>query len=111
MTLNLSNNTYKPFLKADQYPSNINVNSNHPKTIIKQVPKEVKLRIRNLSANEKIFQESSQIYMDALKNSGFREEFTYQEENIPNDINKENKKYSQKIEKEKLYGLTPLFVG
>ena len=110
VTLNLSNNTFKPFLKTDQYPSYINVNSNHPKTIIKQVPKAVNLRIRNLSANEKIFQESSKIYMDALKNSGFREEFTYQEENIPNDVNKENKKYSKKkIEKEKLYGLTPLF--
>ena len=49
--------------------------------------------------------------MDALKNTGFREEFTYQEENIPNDINKENNKYSKKkIEKEKLYGLTSLFV-
>ena len=84
--------------------------SNHRKTIIKQVPKAVKLKIRNLSANEKIFQESSKIYKDALKNSGFREEFTYQE-NISNDINKENKKYGQKIEKEKLYGLTPpLFV-
>ena len=36
---------------------------------------------------------------------------TYQEEKIPNDkilyINKENKKYSQKIEKEKWYGLNP----
>ena len=39
--------------------------------------------------------------MNALKNSGFRWEFTYQEENIPNDINKENKKYGRKIEKEK----------
>ena len=96
MTVNLSNNTYKPFLKTDQYPSYINVNSNHPKTIIKQVPKAVKLRIRNLPANEKIFQESSKIYMDALKDSGFREEFTYQEEHIPNDINKESKKYSKK---------------
>ena len=54
--LNLSNNTYSPFLKADQYPSYINVNSNHPKTIINQVPKAVNLRIRNLSAKEKIFQ-------------------------------------------------------
>ena len=77
VTLNLSNNISKPFLKADQYPSYINENSNHPKAIIKQVRKAVKLRIRNLSANEKIFQESSKIYMDALKNSGFREEFTY----------------------------------
>ena len=49
--------------------------------------------------------------MDALKNSGFREEFTYQEENIPNDINKEKiRSMVIKIEKEKLYGLTPLFV-
>ena len=89
MTLDLSNNTNKPLIKTDQYPSYINVNSNHPKTIIKQVPKAVNLRIRNLSANEKIFQESSKIYMDAIKNNGFRDEFTYQEENIPNDINKE----------------------
>ena len=77
-TLNLLDNTYKPFLKTDQYPSYISVNSNHPKTIIKQVTKAVKLRIRNLSAKEKIFQESSKIYKDALKNSGFWEEFTYQ---------------------------------
>ena len=54
--------------------------------------------------------------MEALKNCGFWEEFTYQEENIPNDkilyINKENKKYSKKkkTEKEKLYGLTPSFL-
>ena len=91
VTLDLSNNSYKLLIKTDQYTSYINVNSNHPKTIIKQVQKAVNLRIRNLSANEKIFQESSKIYMDALKNNGFRDEFTYQEENIPNDINKEKK--------------------
>ena len=65
VTQDLSNNTYKHFLKTDQYPSYINVNSNHPKTIIKQVPKAVKLRISNFSANEKIFQESRKIYTDA----------------------------------------------
>ena len=49
--------------------------------------------------------------MDPLKNSGFREEFTYHEKNIPNDINTEKKRSMViKIEKEKLYGLTPLFV-
>ena len=41
--------------------------------------------------------------MDALKSSGFREEFTYQEENIPNDINKEkNNKYGHKNRKRKI---------
>ena len=47
--------------------------------------------------------------MDALKNSSFREEFTYQEENIPNDINKENKKYSLKNRKRKIIWFNPTF--
>ena len=44
--------------------------------------------------------------MDALKNSGFREDFTYQKENIPNDINKE-KKYSKKNRKRKIIWFNP----
>ena len=47
--------------------------------------------------------------MDALKNSGFREVFTYQEENIPNDINKENKKYSEKNREWKIIWFNPAF--
>ena len=47
--------------------------------------------------------------MDALKNSGFREEFIYQEENIPNGINKENMKYSKKNRKRKIIGFHPTF--
>ena len=46
--------------------------------------------------------------MDALKNSGFKEGFTYLEENIPNDINKE-KMRSMIIKIEKENGLTPPF--
>ena len=109
VTLDLLNNSYKHFLKTDQYPSYINVNTNDLKTIIKQVLKAVKLRISNLSANEKIFQECNKIYMDVLKNSGFREEFTYQEENIPNDINKESKKCCQKNRKRKIIWFNPAF--
>ena len=53
VTLDLSNNTYKPFIKTDQSPSYININSNHSKAIIKQVPNVVNLRIRNLSQMRK----------------------------------------------------------
>ena len=75
VTLDLSNNSYKPFIKSNQNPSYINVNSNHPNNITKQIPIAVNLRIGNLSANEKIFKESSKRYIDALKNSGFKEDF------------------------------------
>ena len=110
VTLDLSNNSYKPFVKTDQHPSYINVNSNHPKNIIKQVPKAVKLRICKLSANLKIFKESSKMYIDALKNCGFKEEFRYLEENIPNDIIKEkNKKYDHKNRTRKIIWFNPPF--
>ena len=52
----------------------------------------------------------STVNIYAFRNSGLREEFTYQEENIPNDINKEkNKKYDHKNRKRKIIWLNPLF--
>ena len=69
--LNLSDNTCRPFLKTNWYPSYINVNSNHPSSIIKQVPKAVSTRIRRLLSNKKIFHESSQPYIEALKSWWF----------------------------------------
>ena len=74
----------------NQFPSYINVNSNHPEAIIKQVPKAV-------SANEEIFRKGSKMYIDALKSSGYKKNFTYKEEKVPNgnnnkEINKENRR-------------------
>ena len=47
------------------------------------------MRIRRLSSNKKIFHESCKMYMESLKNSGFKEEFTYLEPKKikPNDNN------------------------
>ena len=112
MTLDLSNNSYKLFIKTNRNPSYIDINSNNPKNIIKQVPKAVNLRICKLSANEKKFIESSKMYIDALKNSGFKEEFRYLEENITNDINKENNKYDHENKnwKRKIIWFNPHFL-
>ena len=94
----------------DQSPSYININSNHPKAIIKQVPKAVNLRIRNQSANEEIFRKGSKMYIDALKSSGYKENFTYKEEKVPHDNNKEiNKENRRKNRKKKIIWFNPPF--
>ena len=58
------------------------------------------MRIRRLSSSIKIFQDSCKMYLEALKSSGFREEFTYHEPKMPNEnnlyMNKENTKCSKK---------------
>ena len=113
VTLNLSDSTYQPFLKTDQYPSYINVNSDHLNAIIKQVPKAVNMRIRRLSSSMKIFQDSNKMYTEVLKSSRFREKFTYQETKMSNKnnlyMNKENTKCSQKNRKRKIIWFNPTF--
>ena len=105
VTLNLFDNSYRPFLKTDEYPPYIYVNSNHPNSIIKQLPKAVNTRISRLSSNKKLFHESSRMCIEALKNSGIKEVCTYLEPKMPNniinnnklDMNKENTNCNDKV--------------
>ena len=64
------------------------------------------MRISRLSSSMKTFQDSSKMYIEALKNSGFREKFSDHEPKMSNEnnlyINKKNTKCSQKIQKGKL---------
>ena len=53
ITFNLSENNFKPFHKDKQTPSYINVNSNHPRLIIRQIPNAVNIRIYRLSLMKK----------------------------------------------------------
>ena len=53
VTLNLDKGTFKPFSKSYLTPSNIIVNSNHPRSIQKQIPNAVTQRINKLSSCEK----------------------------------------------------------
>ena len=76
------------------------MNSNHSNSIIKQVSKAVNMKISRLSSNKKIFHESSKMYIEALKNSGFKEEFTYLEPKIPNNNNNNN---NNKLDRNKKY--------
>ena len=50
------------------------------------------------------------MYFDALKRSGYKENFTYKEEKVPNDNNKErNKENRRKNRKRKIIWFNPPF--
>ena len=59
VTLNFKDGTYKPYQKPDIKVSYINVQSNHPPNIIKQLPKTIEQRLSNNSSNETIFNEAA----------------------------------------------------
>ena len=62
VTFDLDNNVYKPFRKENSKPTYINKHSNHPPSILKQLPKSLEKRISD---------------KDALKESDFSEASNY----------------------------------
>ena len=58
VTFKLKDRTYKPYQKPDNKISYINLQSNHPPNISKQLPKTIEQRLSNNSANETIINEA-----------------------------------------------------
>ena len=85
ITFDLTNNTLKPFSKDNETPTYINVDSRHPRSIIKHLLNAVRMRINGLSSNKKIFKENRR-YNDALEKSGVHHRLEYQNHLINNNF-------------------------
>ena len=79
ITLDLTDGTYKPYRKPNDEPLYINRLSNHPPAIVKQLPSSINKRINKLSCNKQTFDDSSQLYNDALRQSNFNATLTYEQ--------------------------------
>ena len=79
VAFDLQNDLHKPFRKENDSPLYINIHSNHPPTIIKQIPKNIEKRLSYLSSNKAIFEEQKPIYEEALRKSGYKSKLEYQE--------------------------------
>ena len=98
VTFNLNDGTYKPFMKPNDFPLYGNSNSNHPPSILENIPKSVNRRLCKISSNEKVFKDSVAPFQEALGKSGYSHVLKYEK---TNDKNKNNNR------KDLLYGLTP----
>ena len=83
ITLDLKKRSYAPFRKENNETRYINTQSNHPRNIIKEIPKMIAKRISNRSKNKEEFEKVKEYYNEALKQSGYRDEIMYEEKNKP----------------------------
>ena len=79
VTFNLNNGTYYPYRKPNNQPLYIDAKSNHPPSIIRQLPASINRRISDISCNETEFNKAKTVYETALKSSGYNETLTYNE--------------------------------
>ena len=83
VTFNLRNGSYRPYKKPNDELKYINVLSNHPPQILKQLTTTIGDRLSRNSSSELIFNESKHQYEDALSKSGFKTELTYKDSTAP----------------------------
>ena len=80
-TFDLPNNKFYPFRKPGNKPLYINAKSNHPQSIIKELPEMINRRISDLSCNEQEFDKAKGMYESALKDSGHSPNFHFENHN------------------------------
>ena len=88
ITFNLQDGSFKPYRKPNDKPLYININSNHPRNIIQQIPEMTSKRLSSISSNEDIFKDAAPYYENILKTSGYKENLSYQSESSKADTRK-----------------------
>ena len=80
VTLDLTNESHKPYRKPNDRPLYVHVESNHPQSVIKQIPKGINKRLLNISSSKEHFDRAAPAYQKALDESGHK--YTLKKEDI-----------------------------
>ena len=88
VTFDLKSGTYYPYRKQNNEILYIHKQSNHPPSIIKQIPSMISKRISDISCDSDHFNKAAPDYNTALKKSGFNESIKYS----PSQLKQRNRK-------------------
>ena len=78
ITLDLSADIYKPYMKDNDIPIYVNRESNHPPNVLKNIPLGINQRLSRISANEEVFNKAVPPYQQALEKSGFKHKLKFE---------------------------------
>ena len=67
----------KPYRKPNDDPLYIHKHSNHPPSILRQLPTSTNKRISTLSSDKQLFDDAVQLYQNALGHSNFSHKLEY----------------------------------
>ena len=65
----LNDGSYRPYKKPNEETNYIHVNSDHPLSILKQLPVSIEKRLSSLSSSKEIFEETAPYYEQYLSNA------------------------------------------
>ena len=77
ITLDLSSGVYKPYMKENDHPVYVNMKSNHPPLVLKNIPMGVNNRLNRISSSKEVFDTAKTPYQEALQKSGYNHKLEY----------------------------------
>ena len=89
--LTIENSSYRPYQTGNNQIKYINIESNHPPSIIKQLQLSIKSKLSSLFSSEETFNDSVTPYQDVSDKAGYKHKFKYQV-NINKTKNKKERK-------------------
>ena len=77
VTFDLTSGKHRPYRKPNDDPLYIPKHSNHPPSILRQLPVSINKRISTLSSDKETFQDAAPTYQTALGHSNFAHKLEY----------------------------------
>ena len=81
LTLDLNTGTYKTYNKPNNTPLYVHKQSSHPPGVKNNIALAINKRLSSNCSTEELFQESSPIFQQALKSSGYSHELRFEQTN------------------------------
>ena len=98
ITLDLMTGLHKPYCKPNTKPLYVHAKSNHPGSILKNIPANINKRLSILSSNEEVFRSSTKLHQEALKSSGYDYKLQFEKQDLDAlNNNKKKKRRSRRI--------------
>ena len=105
VSLDLNQGTFKPYKKPNDTPQYVHSKSDHPPSILKNIPPSVNKRLSSISSSKELFDAAAPSYQQALNEAGYNHNLEYDE----NACNNNNRSSNKKKRKRNLIFFNPPF--
>ena len=91
VNLDLSKEEFRAYMKPNDNPTYVNNLSNHPKSILKNIPLAVNERLNRISSNINVFDAATPPYQEALRKSGYDHILTFNPPEDPTPVKRKQR--------------------
>ena len=77
VTLDLKSGKHSPYTKEGNVPLYVHKQSNHPPSILRNIPESINKRLSEISSDKECFDKAKSVYQDALNKSGYKYNLSY----------------------------------